>query len=98
MKNGHGHKIPPGSDEGTIRRPERWRIKHVHISSLRESWIPAPSNHKAAKIWGVQMVSLEVSENRVDLSGDLLQLREASLVLDIGLDPLVNLSLGGLLG
>ena len=50
---------------------------------------------KMAKIREVQFVGLEGGDDGVDLFRDFFQFGQASPVLDVGFDPLVNSSLGG---
>ena len=51
--------------------------------------------HEATEVGSVQFVGLQGGENRVDLSGDLDQLGDAALLLDMGPDPLLHFILGG---
>ena len=100
MRNDHGHKIPQGSDGGTIRRPGHWpwpKCAPRHFGKL-SGYIgaPAPSNSQATQVGGIQFVGLEIGKDRVDLVGDLFQFGKPSLVLDVSLDPFVDITLGGL--
>ena len=62
--------------------------------TLGQFGVPAPGNGKAAKIGKVQLVSLEGRDDGVNLFSSVFQLGQASPVLDVGFDPLVDLSLG----
>ena len=71
------------------------RIKGILGSFLGSSGAPAPSNGQATQIGGVQFVGLEIGEDGVDLLGNLFQFGQAGPVLDVGLDPFVDITLGG---
>ena len=62
--------------------------------ALSQFGVPAPGNGKAAEIGKVQLVSLEGRDDGVNLFSSVFQLGQASPVLDVGFDPLVDLSLG----
>ena len=54
---------------------------------------PQAMHGKTTEIGKVQLVGLEGGDDGVNLFSDIFQLGQAGLVLDIGLDPLVNFSL-----
>ena len=83
----------PSGDEGVGRGQHA--NEGILGGTLSQFGVPAPSNGEAAKIGKVQLVSLEGRDDGVNLFGSFFQLGQASLVLDIGFDPLVDLSLGG---
>ena len=61
--------------------------------ALGQFGIPAPGNGETAKIGKVQLVGLEGGDDGVNLFSDVFQLGQASLILDVGFDPLVDASL-----
>ena len=63
--------------------------------TLGQFGVPAPGNSKAAKIGEIQLVGLEGRDDGVNLFGSVFQLGQASPVLDVGFDPLVDLGLRG---
>ena len=82
----------PSGDEG-VGRGQRAN-KGILGGALGQLGVPAPGNGKTAEIGKVQLVGLEGGDDGVNLFSDIFKLGQASPVLDIGLDPLVNFSLG----
>ena len=83
-----GVVIKKPSGDQSVRRGQ-----HANQSILGS--VPASSNGQAAQVGSVQFVGLEIGDDGVNLFGNLFQFGQTSPVLDVGLDPLIDLSLGG---
>ena len=81
----------PSGDQGVGRGQHA--NEGILCGVLGQFGVPAPGNGKAAEIGKVQLVSLEGRDDGVNLFSGVLQFGQASPVLDVGFDPLVDFSL-----
>ena len=84
----------PSGDQGVSRGQNA--NKSILGSTLGQLRLPSPCNSQAAQIGEIQLVGLKGRDDGVDLFSDVFQLGQTSLVLDVGTNPLVDLSLAGL--
>ena len=83
----------PSGDQGVSRGQNA--NKSILGSTLGQLRLPSPCNSQAAQIGEIQLVGLKGRDDGVDLFSDVFQLGQTSLVLDVGTNPLVDLSLAG---
>ena len=84
----------PSGDQGIGRSQNA--NQGILGSFLSKSGFPASSTGQATQVGSIQFVGLKIGKDSVDLLGDHFQFGQASPVLDVSLDPFVNITLGGL--